>query len=348
MTLWNVQKLDIVAIRKILELKSDEENLDKLIRAVLGFIQKYNADAINPAFFQDLTITPDLVCSFDDIDKILIYLIDHQIVEVSDFKDLIWKHAKITDLCRWCKAGLLDSNEFILYYLENSGDLAISLFLRNNLPNVDQEAFLSRLVELLSYDKFHNSWKNLLSIISEIPYTPYHEKIAEFLVNNFDEEVVKLTQERILISTLDYHLGLPNIIEILPQRPDLVSMWRKYEDMCAKDLIYPTKDVFNLREKILDLRRNVAAFVEEGKIHSHFALFDSLLPFGECVYSLINSWAQAQNIVAFDIYSTYLLNPNKNYESFGCKLDSQYEEVRSVQGVVRERMKPNNFLEESN
>ena len=85
MTLWNVQKLDIVAIRKILELKSDEENLDKLIRAVLGFIQKYNADAINPAFFQGLTITPDLVCSFDDIDKILIYLIDHPSFAVDKF-----------------------------------------------------------------------------------------------------------------------------------------------------------------------------------------------------------------------------------------------------------------------
>lgn len=338
MTLLDIQKLDIISIRKMLESKGDKKNLDNLIHAVLAFIQKYpeKNKCINPMFFQGMDIAALDISSFDKCDNILIYFAKHNIITCEVCKKLAIKAGAKKALLSLVKNNLLDGNELLKSFLESEKiNEALDIFLHEYLPNVDANIFLENLVNSLA-NGAEVSINNLIKIIEDIPYTPCHEKIGEYIINNDNGLLRESIKRQLCLSKLNYYLGLPNAFQILADSPELISMLKNINSYSRNIFIRGTKVFQSLEANIAFWNSNILSLLKDGTISNRFALADYVFPFGDAVFDLVNYWATEGNTEAFDIYSAYFLNPNRDYENVGSLLDASYEKKINKK---RERVK---------
>ena len=217
MELCSVGKLDVVAIRAMLEKNEETETLEKLITAVLAYLEQYGEkEPINSDFFKGLDITPERLEKLRTYSNVLTYLIRRHLVDFSPFKSLALKVCDMNDLCEWCRGGLLDSNEFLSSTLERHGLYqAVAASLDQSLPKVDYPLLLQNIAE--SWDGkplFSNMELSAFPrIFMEIGYTPYHVELARHLVAYYqvheDRDIIK-----IMLTIIGHFCDLPNILDV--------------------------------------------------------------------------------------------------------------------------------------
>ncbi|MDE6284239.1 MAG: hypothetical protein K2M17_00650 [Bacilli bacterium] len=347
MTLIDLDRLDLVGIRSMLEKNGENERLEKLVRSVFTYCEKFEAeDHISPDFFNDLKLTPERFEQLGGSTQTLTFLIRHRLVDFSSFKYLALKLCKISDLCCWSREGLIDANVLLLYILEYYGiHRAITVFLDEALPDIDTDLFLQHVVTAcqnetsLTYENF----KALARILIEVDHTSYHDVFAH-IFDTCAQSQNSANCAYAIFAVLNHFLDKPDVMAILPTREDIIILLHAIKNLSEYlDFYLITK------EKVANLRNQITSSITKKKEYSYLALCDYLFPLNNSTFTLINEWISTDNELAFSIYGDYLFNDSRDYLKEGKLLDAAYLDATNKNRNEWQRLRsnPNNAVDTS-
>lgn len=335
-----VQKLDLISIRKCLEKHSGKRELNIFIENVIDDIVLNGLDAnFDYKFFQGLKINMAYLNKYLDnpsrnFELLLYNLVLLEIEPKEQIKNLALKKCKWHELINLCQKELISVEEYeevLLNSLPYANYEAIFTF-DINLSKLKKQVYEDTLE-----DNFNYGYYLLFPVlIANTEYDKYNLAFSKKLVNNSSNEINYL-----IIETLRFFLKthydasikdldkiiLLNYEYIVSNRPDIL-------------LIY-----INYRNRLLDYESNMTVLIEnyiesedsrilfndivEGKITDvAYVLKESKrkIPLN----NIINGWLKNNNSLAVATYINYFLS-YQDYE-LGEKLDQRYLSYKKKDG----------------
>lgn len=330
MTLRDIKKLDLMAIKGLLQKlgESETEKLELLYKNVLRYINQFGGEEISPIFFEGKRFTAREIEAIGepyDLRNVLCYLINHRIVPINEVLNLALSRCNTPELCAWANEGLIDAN-YLIEKLIDDPDL-VRYAIEGKLQGIDFESFVEKYYNYLGAkaEFFLHDIENIFRVIEHLEYTRFHCSFLDLLYRKTSDNADVQALIKPLLSKF-----LDNDVDLV-KRPDVAMLVRWFLQFAQ-----PTLDEDNeLLEKVEKKKDSTHNKYLTNSICTDIAFYDYLFPFSyDDVFLLVNHWAADENEIAFRIYSGYFLSDNRDYERIGKALDGQYEKELNA---VRQR-----------